>query len=84
MLLSILTGVTTVLCSHGKDRPNFQSSERVGEDDGKHDDEDDHEAYKQSSELMVQAAVFLAFFTCRLSAKRDLPSEQHQHATLVT
>lgn len=40
VLLSILTGVTTVLCSHGKDRPIFQSSERVGEDDG----EDDHEA----------------------------------------
>lgn len=80
MLLSILTGITTVLCSHGEDRPNSQGSERVG----KHDDEDDHEAYKQSSELMVQAAVFLAFFTCRLSAKQDLPSEQHQHATLVT
>ena len=44
----------------------------------------EHNSYKQSSELMVQAAVFLAFFTCRLSAKRDLPSEQHQHATLVT
>lgn len=43
-----------------------------------------HNSYKQSSELMVQAAVFLAFFTCRLSAKRDLPGEQHQHATLVT
>jgi len=43
-----------------------------------------HNSYKQSSELMVQAAVFLAFFTCRLSAKRDLTSEQHQHATLVT